>query len=290
MRFEQTITARPKVNLYLEITGVRDDGYHELKTLFYPLPGPLDELQLTRGGPGSGFALECEDEDLCTPSNLVWKAYDAFAAATGFAPDVVCRLVKRIPSGASLGGGSSDAAAMLRWLQEQAGERALDRARLVSLAAKLGADAPFFLGDGPAWATGVGEELTPAEADLSGWSLVLVCPATKVNTAFAYQEWDRRFAEKGEGAPAILTCDLKRDMGSFCPRLPALLNSLESAVFPVYPGLGRIKEALLSLGASGAMMSGSGSSLFGLFRKRSTAVLAAQRLATARVEAQAHHF
>ncbi|MDK2956964.1 MAG: 4-diphosphocytidyl-2-C-methyl-D-erythritol kinase [Desulfovibrionales bacterium] len=290
MSGEQIIRARPKVNLYLEITRVREDGYHELKTLFYPLPGPVDELSLSPGELGSGFSLDCGEPELCAPSNLVWKAYDAFAAATGFRPDVHCRLTKRIPSGAGLGGGSSDAAAMLLWLQKEAGTAALDEAALVQLAVRLGADVPFFLYGRPAWATGVGEDLTPSGAHLAGWSMVLVCPKTKVNTGFAFREWDRRFLETVEPGAAILTCGQKRDMDAFCPRLPPLRNSLEPAVFPVYPGLGRIKGALLSLGAAGAMMSGSGSSIFGLFRERSRAEFAVRSLASARIDVRAHHF
>jgi 4-diphosphocytidyl-2-C-methyl-D-erythritol kinase len=119
--------------------------------------------------------------------------------------------------------------------------------------------------------------------------MVLVNPATRVNTRFAFKEWDRRFLEKGEPKTAILTCDPKRDMHALCPRLPPLRNSLEPAVFSVYPGLGRIKEALLSLGAGGAMMSGSGSCIFGLFRERFKAELAVRSLAAAKIDACVHH-
>jgi 4-diphosphocytidyl-2-C-methyl-D-erythritol kinase len=289
MQNEHTLYARPKINLYLEITGVREDGYHELTTLFHPLPGPVDELALRPAAPGAGLVLECDDAELAGPSNLVWKAWDGYAGATGFRPDVRCRLTKRIPSGAGLGGGSSDAAAMLRWLQEQAGEAALEPEPLVRLAAGLGADVAFFLQDGPAWAAGVGERLQPADVDLSGFSLVLVCPASTVNTAQAYREWDRLYAS-GEAKPAILTCAAKEDMRLLCPILPPLFNSLEPAVFASRPGLGRIKEELLSLGAAGAMMSGSGSSVFGLFRERSAAEFGARRMAAAGISATAHHF
>ena len=142
-----------KVNLHLEITATRADGYHELETLFYPLPQPSDVLHVAPGGQGTALQFSCSTAELATPGNLVVKAYDAFAAASGYRPDLTVHLEKNIPFGAGLGGGSADAAALLSYLNDCAGSQALDRTTLHTLASGLGADIPFFLHGKAAWAT-----------------------------------------------------------------------------------------------------------------------------------------
>lgn len=270
-----------KVNLFLRILGRRPDGYHELLTLFYPLPEPCDELSIEPLPPGAGCRIECGRPGLATDENLIAKAWRRFREATGAAPDVLVRLDKRIPVGAGLGGGSSDAAAMLSFLNARAGERALPEAGLSALAASLGADVPFFLLGRPALARGVGERLLPVELDLTGLCLVLVCPEVHVSTAWAYREWDRLFLGPGQGAGSgegFLTSARMgaRNSSSFSPLV--LGNDFEAAVFPAYPELRGIKERLYRLGACGAALSGSGASVFGLFRGREKALTAVREL------------
>jgi 4-diphosphocytidyl-2-C-methyl-D-erythritol kinase len=278
-----------KVNLFLAITGVRADGYHELETLFYPCPAPQDtlELEMAGGAGGQGLILTCSDKALETPGNLAIRAYEAFADRTGCRPGLRAHLTKRIPSGAGLGGGSADAAAMLRWLNDQAraGGQDLPEADLTALAAGLGADVPFFLVNSPAWATGIGDALKPAPCSLSGLSLLVAVPPERVETAWAYKAWDQAQA-RGEGAlstapqsQAPLTSLCPASMGPFCVSGAFIANSFEAVVFRAYPAVRLLKERLLAQGAAAAGMSGSGSAVFGIFRDASRARDAATALA-----------
>ncbi len=268
-----TLVVGCKINLYLDIAGLRPDGYHELRTLFYPVPEPHDVLELERTG--HGLSLTCSDQALESPSNLVAKAYAAFAGRTGFQPGVRAHLVKGIPSGAGLGGGSADAAALLGWLNSQAGDLALKPGELTALGAGLGADVPFFLGNAPAWATGIGEKLSPSPCTLGGLHLVVAVPSERVSTAWAYKAWD---AAGQNGAPRILTSAALEAMRPFCVSGTLIANCFEAVVFPAYPSVRALKERFLSLGASVSAMSGSGSAVFGIFRDAQAARLAAQAL------------
>lgn len=181
------LTAPAKVNLYLKIVRKREDGYHELDTLFHPFPALADTLELTEKA--EGCSIRCNDFDLPTEDNLIYKAWDKYAEATGFRPGLHIELIKRTPTGAGLGGGSSDAASMLRYLNSHPDSPGMEHDNLNSLAAGLGADVPYFLLDGPAWAKGIGEILSPCEVDLSDLTALLACPDVHVNTAWAYKEW-----------------------------------------------------------------------------------------------------
>lgn len=274
-----TLLAGCKVNLALAVIGRRPDGYHELDTLFLPLPEPHDVLTVQPGAPGSGLALACADPGLAGPANTVARAYAAFARTAGLAPDLAVRLDKGIPTGAGLGGGSSDAAALLRHLNSLAGERSLAPAALGAVAAEVGADTPFFLLNRPARGRGVGERLTPADPGLDGLFLLLLCPDAAVNTGWAYRAWDDLPPREKTPPPALgefLTWTAAGDKRSPCFFRACLWNSFENAVFPAHPELGRIKEDLLRRGACGACLSGSGSSLLGLFRDRVRAERAAE--------------
>ncbi|BBD07450.1 4-diphosphocytidyl-2-C-methyl-D-erythritol kinase [Desulfovibrio ferrophilus] len=263
-----TLRAGCKVNLYLEITGRLDNGYHTLKTLFYPLPTPHDTLTLTFGKQGGEFTLSAGDPELESDSNTIAKAWKVFTEQTGFAPGLSVKLDKGIPMGAGLGGGSADAAAVLRELNTRAGDKALPPDQLNELAASIGADVPFFLLDGPAWAEGIGEELHPVNVDLQGLSLVLICPPMHVSSAWAYHAWDKlktKRPHRVENTLGFLTCAQTEFKNS--PRSRILLhNSFEDVVFPKHHKLLRYKEKLLAQGACGAVLSGSGASLLGLFR------------------------
>ncbi|WP_243368251.1 4-(cytidine 5'-diphospho)-2-C-methyl-D-erythritol kinase [Fundidesulfovibrio soli] len=274
-----TLRISCKVNIYLEIVEVRPDGYHELRSLFLPVAEPHDVLRLTPGGE-PGLRLTCSDQTLAGPDNLVARAYEAFALRTGSRSGLDAHLEKSIPSGAGLGGGSADAAAMLTWLNGHAGAAALGRAELSALAASLGADVPFFLLGRPAWATGVGEMLEPVETMLAGMHLVLAVPAERVNTAWAYRAWDAmHLGDATQTGTPRLTSGCPASMRPFCVSGTFIANSFESAVFRDFPGVRRLKQRMTVLGAAASCMSGSGSAVFGLFRDQPQAGLARDALA-----------
>ncbi|BCS90015.1 4-(cytidine 5'-diphospho)-2-C-methyl-D-erythritol kinase [Pseudodesulfovibrio sediminis] len=271
-----TLVAPAKINLHLEILGLREDGYHELRTLFYPVDVPCDLLKIEPGH-DDHFYIRCpERPELETTSNLIYKTWKAYGAATGFQPGIFVTLTKNIPMGGGLGGGSSDSAAMLKWLNSEAGDKALSQDEMIALAATLGADIPFFLMDGPAWAGGIGEVLTPATVDLTGMTLLIACPDIHVDTPWAFKCWDEK-----NGFPNIAESLTSQESGNKnpAPVSPAdMVNDFEPVVFEAHPTLRKIKDNLLEYGAKKAAMSGSGASLFGLFPDRVTATFAAKAL------------
>lgn len=275
---EATITAPCKVNLRLKITGRRADGLHELDTVFHPLDEPADTLRLSPLPDGAGIRLVC-DVNLGPPDdNLVVRAYEAFARATGFAPPIRVELEKRIPAGAGLGGGSSDAAALLAHLNRHARERALAAKELAGLALGLGADVPFFLLGRPARARGIGELLDPLSTDLPGVALLLACPEIHVSTAWAYGAWDERNHLAKGVRKSLLTGHSEKSTCPFCLEPEVWENDFEEVVFAAHPELRRLKERLYRLGAAAAVMSGSGSSLVAAFRDTEAAERAAHGL------------
>lgn len=274
-----TLSAPAKINLSLRILRRRDDGYHDLDSLFLPVPGLCDTLVVRSGPAGAGCQVEPALTGVPLEKNLVHRAWAAYARATGFAPDIVVELTKRIPTGAGLGGGSSDAAAMLLWLQAQAGQKALNETALLVLAAGLGADVPFFLVGGPALARGIGERLTPVELDLSGLTLVLVCPEIHIATPWAFGQWDSLCLDAVRIPCQEFLTSLETTHKRRISLLPVVIqNDFESVVFQAHPVLRRIKEQLIQQGAACAAMSGSGASVFALFRDELAANNAAQTL------------
>lgn len=276
----ETLQAPAKINLSLLIAARREDGYHEIESLFVPVPGLADTLDVAAGCAGSGCVLETDLTDCPPERNLVWRAWRAYAAATGFGPDVLVRLTKRIPAGAGLGGGSSDAAAMLVWLQAHAGKKALGMKDLNVLALRLGADVPFFLLGRPAIAQGIGEILTPVALDLSAFTLLLAMPPVHVSTPWAYGAYDAFEAEKKRTRLAsepltTLACATKKRV-SLSPVVAR--NDFEVVVYRANAALRAIKEQVLRLGASCAVMSGSGAAISALFRNAEAARSAAQVL------------
>lgn len=274
-----TMDAPAKLNLYLRILGRRGDGYHELDTLFFRLEEPCDTLTFTPGAPGSGCRIDCPIPGLASEDNLAHKAWTAYGRATGFLPDLCIAIDKRIPSGAGLGGGSTDAATVLRYLNTRAGKAALGDDALIALAAGLGADVPFFLLDTPARATGIGEKLTSEQVDFSGLTLVVACPEEHVNTAWAYRTFD---AHAKTGGTALTTA--RADNIRPVPKPLAMFhNDFESVVFQAFPSIRAVKEELIRLEASAAAMSGSGASVFAVFRNEGQARKAAETLAEKQV-------
>lgn len=274
-----TLRAPAKINLCLSILSRRPDGYHDIESLFVPVEGLFDTLEIAPAEAGAGCRVAPELPDTPPEKNLVHRAWRAYGEATGFAPDISVRLDKRIPAGMGLGGGSSDAAAMLRWLQARSGEAALPQEALVALAARLGADVPFFLLGAPALAGGIGEKLTPVDLDLAAFTLLVALPKVHVSTAWAYGAWDDLAAAQLPSREGLTTGPLthKRRVSLSPVRV---WNDFETAVFPAFAELRRLKERLLTLGAACAVMSGSGAGIAALFRERRLALGAADDLRT----------
>lgn len=258
----ESIRAGCKINLFLRVTGVRDDGYHTLESLFLPLNAPFDTITIAPGQK-KGFSLSCTDDALVT-DNILEKTYRAFARETSFAPDIKIHLEKGIPYGAGLGGGSSDAAALLTCLNGKANDRGagLDARRFTALAAAIGADVPFFLHGTPALVRGIGEIIEPVANPVSGMHLVLVCPKTHIATPWAFRAWDRKNA--GKHSANGLTNKGENDTRPLVRGI-RVQNDLAAVVFEEYPELRDIALALSAHGAAAATMSGSGASVFGLF-------------------------
>jgi 4-diphosphocytidyl-2-C-methyl-D-erythritol kinase len=253
------VRALAKVNLDLRVLGKRPDGFHELRTIFQTI-SLADTLDIGFI-PGRQTAVEVRDE-LNIPDNLVARAARLAMEAMGARGRVEMRLVKRIPMGAGLGGGSSDAAAVLLALPVLVG-RPLDPAAMRTLAEQLGSDVPFFLLGGQAVGIGRGSELFPLP-DQPARPGVLVAPGIHVSTPEAY----RRLS------PRLTTELLQNKIVSFQSRTwepvsgVAGVNDFEEVVFERHPELAILKKRLVVAGASTAMMTGSGSALFGLFHNR----------------------
>lgn len=247
-----------KINLGLQITGKRADGFHDLETVFYPIPltdileiipnpdKQASEIAFTQ----SGINIAGDKEN-----NLCVKAYRLLKKRYPDLPSVKLHLHKNIPTGAGLGGGSADAAFVLTLLNKIGGLN-LSNTRLAEMALELGSDCPFFLLNKPALAQGRGEILKEISIASKNWQLLLVMPGISVSTADAFKG-----VRPGSAAGSI----------EEIIRLPIhlwkgkLQNQFEETVFPKYPELKKIKESIDETGAVYTSMSGSGSSLFGLF-------------------------
>lgn len=253
-----------KVNLYLKVLGRRPDGYHELVTVMQPLT-LADELWVR---PGSGLTVECDHPEVpAGPQNLVWRAAQQFGAACRQDSQFHFRLVKKIPVAAGLGGGSSDAAGALLALNELAGQP-LSMTTLHGVAAKLGADVPFFLGNGPAVGRGIGAELS--SLDLPPYWYVLLNPGVKLSTSWVYAHLDLQALARC-GAPWRDRWDGEHP-GTW------VANDLETVTLARFPELRDLLAGLVEAGAEVQGMSGSGPTLFGLFREADAARSAAARL------------
>ncbi len=258
-----TMLTPAKVNLYLRIVGRRADGYHLLDSLMVPV-NLCDEVTIAAGCGQSEIRVTCDDPAVPgDETNLAYKAAALLCRETDTPAKIAIALRKRIPAGAGLGGGSSDAAAVLKGLNVLL-SLALSEDQLCSLGARLGADVPFFIPCRPAKVAGIGEILTTVPSLPSCW-LVIVVPPFAVSTPWAY----RRFDEIS--SPVTSRADVTSQQLTNQWTREFLVNDLERAVLPEYPQIGRIKEQLLDLGAEGALMSGSGSAVFAVFHSRAIA-------------------
>lgn len=250
-----------KINLGLSITEKRPDGYHNLETVFYPVALedaleirtlPKAEKKITLHQYGMEIAGNPED-------NLVAKAYSLLDKEFHL-PPVEIHLYKHIPSGAGLGGGSSDAAFMLKLLNEQF-HLNLSEERLEIYAATLGADCAFFIKNKPVYAEGIGNIFSPIELSLRGYQIMIVKPDVFVSTREAFANIHPHHPEH----PVKEV--IRRPVAEW---KDTLINDFEASVFPQHPVIGEIKEELYNQGAIYASMSGSGSSVFGLFAPESS--------------------
>jgi 4-diphosphocytidyl-2-C-methyl-D-erythritol kinase len=269
MRTMQSL-APAKINVYLRIVGRRPDGYHLLDSLMVPI-SLYDEIHIAVAlgeqratSPGTTLVVSCDDPTVPGgETNLAYKAAALVCQEAGLQARICIHLRKRIPAGAGLGGGSSNAATVLKSLNTLLA-LGWTEARLCQLGARLGADVPFFIPCRPARIGGIGDIVTTVPP-LPALPVVLVVPPFSVSTPWAY----RRFDELPPVAPA------SAPPWQFAPaQWPShewLINDLERAVLPAYASIAALKEALLRLGAAGVLMSGSGSSVFGIFRHRTAA-------------------
>ncbi|MFZ1305037.1 MAG: 4-(cytidine 5'-diphospho)-2-C-methyl-D-erythritol kinase [Ferruginibacter sp.] len=244
-----------KINLGLHILGKREDGFHNLETLFYPVPFK-EALELI---PSLNSAIEFTATGLAvdgnTSDNLCVKAYHLLKKDYPEIPAVKIHLHKAIPLGAGLGGGSADAAFMLKLLNEKF-KLQLSTDQLINYALQLGSDCPFFIINKPCYATGRGEVLEETTLDLSAYKIVLINPGIHINTGWAFSNI----------TPALPVKSIKeiiqQPINSWKSELK---NDFETAVFTAHPAIKEIKEALYTQGAIYAAMSGSGSTVFGIF-------------------------
>ncbi|MFW6326363.1 MAG: 4-(cytidine 5'-diphospho)-2-C-methyl-D-erythritol kinase [Desulfovermiculus sp.] len=270
-----------KANIYLRILGRRDDGYHELQSLFLPLDQPRDRLFVSLSS-RPGLELTCSRPELAGMQNTLHRAYNLFVAKTGFRPGISIWLEKNIPQGAGLGGGSSDAAVLLRYLNDHcpAGV-SLSEPDLSRAALEIGADVPFFLLNVPAWVQGIGERIRPVSVAFASAWLLVVCPDTQVATGQAFQAWDRA-QDKDQASCSRLERGPEYPQESIW-RGQVFFNSFESVIYERHPRLQQIKIELLRFGARGAVLSGSGAAVVGLFPREQEARQAAHQLQNASI-------
>lgn len=249
-----------KINIGLYITGKRNDGYHDLETVFYPVQ-LKDALEIT-GPPVPGITIELSGLPVAgaRENNLVWKAWKLLER--DFPERITPRAIflhKAIPMGGGMGGGSSDGAFMLQMMNDYF-DLNLETVQLEAYALQLGSDCPFFIRNKPAFASGRGEVLEPLALDLSGYDIRLICPEIHISTAMAFAGIQ----------PAAAGFNLRELMS-----LPVtswrdhIRNDFEAHVFTLFPVLQQIKQQLYDQGALYASMSGSGATMYGIFEKGS---------------------
>lgn len=296
--------APAKINLGLALVGLRADGYHLLESVFAPI-ALYDEITLAIGdatalgsGEGRGAGIEDAIALVCGPpldpglpaavgqvpdgpDNLVWRAARLFRDRTGLRARIRIGLRKGIPAGAGLGGGSSDAAAVLEGMRRLSGVAVSD-AELARWALELGADVPFFLSPGPAFVAGIGERIEPLPG-LPSLPIVLVNPGKTLATAAVYREADRLGAAltKGRaGSTMRALSGLTQNVRDAVPALRDLLiNDLEPAARRLCPSVARVASRLDRAGAVAVSMTGSGATVFGVFASEGEADRAARQIA-----------
>jgi len=247
--------ANCKINLGLDILRRREDGFHDLETVMIPVPELYDVVEVTLAEEHSTFEQEGLVVDCDAESNLCMKALRLMQRLYGVG-EVHIRLDKRVPFGAGLGGGSSDATAVILALNELY-ELGLSEERLVEVAAMIGSDTAFFVRNTPQLCTGRGEKMIPIELPLQGLYLAIAKPKEGVSTKEAY-------SGVTPATPAVRLAEaLKRPIAEW---QGVVKNDFEPHIFVTHPAIAELKKAMLDAGAIYASMSGSGSAVFGIFR------------------------
>lgn len=245
-----------KINLGLHVTGKRPDGYHNIETVFLPVHTLCDELEIIPSDSFSfvqqGIPVDCPPEQ-----NICVKAYNLLLENFPHkVQPVAMRLVKNVPFGAGLGGGSADAAFVLKMLNSMMNLN-LSTADLRHYASRIGADCPFFIQNTPAYATGIGDQLQPVDVNLDGYHIVIEKPDDSVSTREAY-------------AGLLLQNKQRPDLRQVM-QMPVeqwrqiLVNDFEQSIFPSHPAIAALKNDMYRRGALYASMTGSGAAVFGIF-------------------------
>ncbi|HJU60637.1 MAG TPA: 4-(cytidine 5'-diphospho)-2-C-methyl-D-erythritol kinase [Candidatus Binatia bacterium] len=271
------IRAPAKINLGLRVIGKRADGYHLLDTILLPV-SLYDEIDIRTvrqiGGktaPKNRLTVSCNNPLVpAGRKNLAHRAAELILSDAKISAQVHIRIHKRIPVGAGLGGGSSDAAATLVGLNRLL-RLGYSAKRIEKMSLALGADVPFFVKAAPTRARGIGERLSPLRSVPRFW-LIILYPKFPVSTAWVYQNLPSKLTK------AIANTSINLSSGSPANLNKLLVNDLETVTMGRYPRIGLLKEELARQGAVGTLMSGSGSSVFGIFSSRSSAQRAWRRL------------
>lgn len=289
-----TLRSGCKINLFLHIGERLADGYHSLESLFMPLPTPHDIIEVRQGKNGTrgirtvfsilkdGSRLPCPFID--TEKNTVTKAYAWYAEQTGFSPALDVHILKNVPTGGGLGGGSANAAALLRYINAEAVRRGLaglQEDEMIAGSKAIGADVPFFLLNQLSYVSGIGEVLKPVDIPLPGDILLLACPALPVSTSWAFSALDaaREKNKKSLFAENSLTSWGHQASNPLRAGWIHSGNDFEEIVFTRHPLLRRLKQDLLTHGATLARMSGTGASLFAFFQDEAVAKKAGEKIA-----------
>ena len=253
MVFPMLLLPNCKINVGLRVVRKREDGYHDLETIFYPIFALHDELEIQPAAAFSftqeGIAVDCPPEQ-----NLILRCYRRMREHYPSIGEVSIRFRKNIPFGAGLGGGSSDAAHTAIALNELF-RLGLTREQLAAEVRPLGADCPFFIYNTPCFAEGIGDLLTPIDFSLKGYRILMIKPACGVSTREAYSGLHLSAEKHNQFSNSQISKFTNLQIA----------NDFEHSVFPLYPEIAHIKKRLLDAGALYASMSGSGSTVFGLF-------------------------
>ncbi|RCX16080.1 4-diphosphocytidyl-2-C-methyl-D-erythritol kinase [Anaerobacterium chartisolvens] len=258
------LEARAKINLSLDVTGRRDDGYHTVKMIMQTV-ALHDRVMLETAREGIEIQCNCRWVP-SNESNIAYKAAKLLMETAGVKTGVKIVIDKRIPVAAGLAGGSSDAAAVLKGLNTLL-ELGLSTNELIRVAKQIGADVPYCILGGTMLAEGIGEILT-ALSPLKGVAVVLVKPKIGVSTAWVYSNLDLKNISRHPDTDLLISAIKNRDLSTLCKNTQ---NVLETVTIPKYGVIQRIKDTLMELGAIGSMMSGSGPTVFGVFKNAGTA-------------------
>ncbi len=266
-----------KINLTLEILGVRANGYHELRSIMQPIDF-FDEVRLDVED-GEGVSIESSGIEIPLDSeNLAWKAAEKYLGESGLSLSVKIHIKKRIPPGSGLGGGSGNAAAVLVGLNKLT--NALTEEKLLNIASTIGADVPFFIRSQTCVAEGIGEKITLLR-DFPIFYYLVLCPKLQVSTQEIYKKWDKLHTSQDQKSLMAKGPDIQETVSMFRDSTtPPLRNDLEEAAISLYPEIGSYKKILSSMGAESVLMTGSGSAVYALFKDEDEAVDAYDYLKT----------